>query len=633
MKLLHSLALFALLSSAMPAAILAQDDRAPLPRPERPAEPGDAPETEGAAPELHDAEGEAPGDDAAPAPDPAPITRDLAGPFLAARASAFNNDFSASAQYFQRALRQDPTNLYLLDSALVAMIAAGDVEAAIKLSGAGGPAALPTPPTELLARASLAQREDWAGLVDLLDATRPAEDADIDGTQLLDGLIRVWALLGAGSASESAAALEQLDQIGPARELIAYHKGMTRAMVGDFEGALEVMPPDQPLPHLQGLLAQAQILALLERRDEAIALLEAQEITETEPALAGLLERLNAGEEIAFDVVRDARDGIAQVFLTFASILNIDAGSSALSLVHARLAAYVSPDLTDARLIVAQLLQDMGQFDAAETEFTALRAEGKMRPMAELARIDALSRAERKPEAEAAALALTEAYPDIPEGWIALGDIRRQQDSFAEAVPAYDRAIELIEDGTDAQWFPIYARGIAQERAGRFDLAEGDLRRALELRPEEPHVLNYLGYSYVDRNENLDEALDLIERAVELAPDDGYILDSLAWVYYRLGRYEEAVEPMEASVQVMPSDPLVNDHLGDIYWMVGRKREASVQWQRALSLEPETEEDAYRIRMKLERGLDAVKALEAEHGGTLPPPPPAPEDEDEDAPQ
>ena len=172
------------------------------------------------------------------------------------------------------------------------------------------------------------------------------------------------------------------------------------------------------------------------------------------------------------------------------------------------------------------------------------------------------------------------------------------------------------------RWFPLYARGIALERSGEFTKAEADFRAALKIRPDSAQVLNYLGYSLVDRNEKLDEALKLIQRAVELRPDDGYILDSLAWAYFRLGRYDQAVAPMERAVAAMASDSLVNDHMGDIYWMVGRKREADIQWSRALSLKPQTEAEAHRIRVKLDRGLDAVLAEEKANGGKLPPPPP-----------
>ena len=257
-----------------------------------------------------------------------------------------------------------------------------------------------------------------------------------------------------------------------------------------------------------------------------------------------------------------------------------------LSLIHARLASWLSPDTPEARLMVAQILQERQQFDLAEPEFDTLRRMGQMRPVAELARIDALSRAGRTDEAGKAAL---------------------------EGAPA------------EARWFPLYARGIALERSRQFDRAEADFLAAIEIRPNQASLLNYLGYSWIDRNENLDRALGLIEKAVQLSPDDGYILDSLAWAYYRLGRYQEAVAPMEAAILTMSQDPLVNDHLGDIYWKVGRHREAEIQWQRALSLDPTDTDDVDpdRIRAKLDRGLDAVLAEEA--AGPVETPAPAPQ--------
>jgi Flp pilus assembly protein TadD len=177
-------------------------------------------------------------------------------------------------------------------------------------------------------------------------------------------------------------------------------------------------------------------------------------------------------------------------------------------------------------------------------------------------------------------------------------------------VLAYDRALEFTEDGARSEWFLHYARGISHEREKNWDNAEADFRAALALNPDQPQVLNYLGYSLVERKEKLDEALDMIERAVAAQPQSGYIVDSLGWVLYRLGRYEEAVEHMERAVALMPVDPVVNDHLGDVYWAVGRYREADFQWKRALSfIDPEDtdgEADPVRIRRKIDVGLDLV---------------------------
>jgi len=190
----------------------------------------------------------------------------------------------------------------------------------------------------------------------------------------------------------------------------------------------------------------------------------------------------------------------------------------------------------------------------------------------------------------------------------------RQQDRFEEAVTAYDKAIAIAEEAGGSSWFLLYARAICHERTGNWEQAEADFRAALELNPGQPQVLNYLGYSLVEKRVKLEEALEMIEQAVAASPDSGYIIDSLGWALYRLGRYQEAVPHMERAVELMAVDPVVNDHLGDVYWAVGRYREAEFQWSRALSFmdQAETVEDVDpdRIRRKLDVGLDEVLAEE-----------------------
>jgi len=180
---------------------------------------------------------------------------------------------------------------------------------------------------------------------------------------------------------------------------------------------------------------------------------------------------------------------------------------------------------------------------------------------------------------------------------------------------AYTGAIAMIDTEVPSDWRTYYVRGIANERTDNWEDAEADFRKALELAPDQPLVLNYLGYSLVEKNLKIDEAKNMIERAVEARPDDGYITDSLGWVLYKLGEYEEAVPYMERAAELVPIDPIINDHLGDVYWSVGRKIEAEFQWRRALSFDPE-EKDAERIRLKLELGLDEVLAREAERETT-----------------
>ena len=190
---------------------------------------------------------------------------------------------------------------------------------------------------------------------------------------------------------------------------------------------------------------------------------------------------------------------------------------------------------------------------------------------------------------------------------MALGNILRARKAFDDAPTVYSKGIANIANPERPNWLIFYFRGICYERDKKWDQAEADLKQALKLFPDQPHVLNYLGYSWIDQGINLDEGMKMIRRAVEQRPDDGYIVDSLGWAYYRLGNYEEAVKHLERAVELKPEDPTINDHLGDAYWKTGRTLEANFQWSHARDLKPEPEE-LVKIKQKLASGL---------HGGHL----------------
>lgn len=309
-----------------------------------------------------------------------------------------------------------------------------------------------------------------------------------------------------------------------------------------------------------------------------------------------------------FDIVRGPKDGIAEVFYTLATALRGEA-EDGYTLIYARVVSHLRPEHTEARLLAAGLLESIGQHGLAGETYAAIAPDDPAYHVAEIGRAETLI-ADGKVDAALEVLtALTRSHAGIIEVHSALGDALRREERFAEAIPAYTAALDLVAQPDQRHWTLYYSRGICNERAGNWAAAEADFRKALELNPDQPQVLNYLGYSFVDRGENLDEALGMIERAVAAQPEAGYIIDSLAWALFRLGRYQEAVEPMERASLLEPVDPVVTDHLGDVYWAVGRKLEARFQWHRALSFDP-AEKDAKRIRRKLEVGLDAVLAEE-----------------------
>ena len=390
-----------------------------------------------------------------------------------------------------------------------------------------------------------------------------------------------------------------------------YHRGLALMTFGDFDAAAEVF--EQTAESIGGggaRLARAHGIALeaAGRPEEAKALWTAAIADgRADVLLSAELARLEAGQPGDLPV-RSARSGAAEAMFSISGALSQERGGPA-ALLYGQLALSLRPELHEARLLVGELLDAQSQHAMAAQAFAAIPRSSPFHVSAEIGRAEALRQMAREPEAIVALKALSEASPDSLQAHIALGDLLRREERFAEAATAYSRALDLVPSPEQRHWALFYERGIALERSGAWDGAEADFLKALELQPEQPLALNYLGYSWVEQNRNLDEALSMIERAVAQRPEDGYITDSLGWVLYRMGQHVEAVPHLERAVELTPVDPVINDHLGDALWMVGRKREAEFQWRRALSFKPE-DDDADRIRSKISRGLDAVLAVE-----------------------
>jgi tetratricopeptide (TPR) repeat protein len=234
-----------------------------------------------------------------------------------------------------------------------------------------------------------------------------------------------------------------------------------------------------------------------------------------------------------------------------------------------------------AALSLGNLLDSNGQSEAAIETLESIDPKAPFRALGALRAAIALDRLDRTEEAEKAFKEAIEGNPDDIQALIAYGNMLRGRERFAEAVELYSQAIENVGEPARGDWTLFYFRGIANERTKNWPNAEADFKKALELYPDQPLVLNYLGYSWVDMGMNLEPALDMIRKAVELRPTDGYIVDSLGWAYYRLGRYEEAVTELEKAVVLRADDPVINDHLGDAYWKIGRTLEAQFQWRHA----------------------------------------------------
>jgi tetratricopeptide (TPR) repeat protein len=277
--------------------------------------------------------------------------------------------------------------------------------------------------------------------------------------------------------------------------------------------------------------------------------------------------------------------------------------SGEFALLLARLALLIRPDHAAALMLVADVLDADDRHEVAAAAMNRVPEADPLSPLARLRAALLLERAGRTDDALAALRRLADAFPERPQPWVRTGDVLRGRKRYAEAVDAYTQALaRMPEPRPTRAWAVLYARGMSLERAQRWPEAEADFLAALELSPEQPYVLNYLAYTWVDRGVHLDRGRAMLERAVELAPNDGHIIDSLGWALFRLGDFEGAVKQLERAVELEPADPTINDHLGDAYWRVGRRAEARFQWQRALSAKPEPE-DVAKIEAKLRDGM------------------------------
>ncbi len=525
----------------------------------------------------------------------------LPGAYLAARAAAAREDHAAAARYFAEALSRDPDNLALRDRTLTYMLLIGDLRGAARVAEP----LLSADPSHRLAALALTAEDLRAAE---FDAAAERLNDDSDGmNRLVAGLLAAWAEVGRADREAMEARFAALEGDAMTEIFATYHLGLARAAMGDLEGAREALSDAMrggASATGRPALALAAVLEMLDRPEQARTIYEGALGQEgfgrrAEEALA----RMERGESASL-LVRSARSGAAEAFFSIAGALGADRNAT-VALLYARLATALRPELHEAHLLIGEILVSEGRHAEAASAYATVPRRSPLFFSAEIGRADALMELGREDEAIVALRAVAEAESDSLRAWLALAGAQRRTERWEEAAAAYDRAIALLDPVEERHWSVFYERGIAHERAGDWEQAEADFLRALELRPEQPLVMNYLGYSWVELRRNLERAQAMIEKAVEQRPDDGYITDSLGWVLYRLDKFEEAVPHLERAVELKPTDPIINDHLGDALWMVGRKREARFQWRRALSFDPEPE-DAERIRSKLDRGLDAV---------------------------
>ena len=524
------------------------------------------------------------------------------GDYLQGRFASQHADLQTAADRLEAALTLDPGVPELTTDAFIAAVLAGRPDA-VRLAA--------SLPDNLVARLVLADWEAKSGhwaQAESAFGTLPGGNLG----QALRPLLVAWAQEGAGRSGTALATLRTAVDAGRNRPVLTLHSALIADLAGQKEDAARLYALARS--EYGGLnIRLGQLLASWAGRSDGPK--AAEQVVDGLVAANGEMAMARAGllSEAAQPAVRNATDGMAEVYLAIASTLR-QQNAPELALVMLRLALDVRPGFAAASLLLSDL-QDAAKQPAAALDTLALvSATDALAPVVQLRRAELLDRLDRTEEASALLEDLAREHPSRVEPLAELGDMLRRRSRFAEAAAAYSRAIARVGTPTRANWPLFYTRGIALERSGHWDGAEADFLYALELSPDQPGVLNYLGYAWADQGRNLPRARTMIERAVEQQPDEGSYVDSLGWVMLLQGDTAGALRNLERAVTLTPEDATVNGHLGDALEAVGRHREAGFQWRRALLLKPEPEEEAL-IRSKL-------RALPA--GEDAGPPPAAP---------
>ncbi|WP_027035984.1 tetratricopeptide repeat protein [Mesorhizobium ciceri] len=558
--------------------------------------------------------------------EPVKITS-FSGAYLAARIAEGDNDLDSAIAYYKQALAFDPSDTGLQQSLMLSLIAQGRFDESLVYADK----LKEVPDVERFSRLALAvdsfHKKDFTKAQYWLKLSL---ESDLD--RLISGVMSGWAQQGAGEPADAMASIDKLQ--GP--DWFGLFKSFHRALIADASGMPEKAEAiyaatmqdtaaggAAPETWMRNAQAYASFLARKGDKTKALSVLDqAETFSPGKLEIVALRDRIAKGDKIA-PLVAGPSDGASEILLDLATALNRGGGEPFVRL-YLQYALALKPDSDAALVQLAAVSEQLKDGEGAIALYRRIPATSPLKELSDLQLGLNLADLDRHEEAITHLKALVDAHPNDMRGYLALGGVYSSKEDFRSAATLYDKAVEVLKTPTAANWNIFYQRGIAYERLKEWPKAEPNFRKALELFPDQPQVLNYLGYSWVDMNMNLKEGLAMIQKAVDLRPSDGYIVDSLGWAYFRLGRFDDAVREMERAVSLKPEDPVLNDHLGDAYWRVGRKLEATFQWNQARDLKPDPDVLA-KLQQKLMKGLPPIESNTAQETPKVKPEPvPAP---------
>jgi len=531
------------------------------------------------------------------------VVSTASGAYLASQHAQRRRDVAAAAEFALKALDAAPTNLEFLARAHPALVEAGRFDDAAKIAArlvAIDPAYAPGH----LTLAVVEMRADKLEDARLRLARLPIQGVN----RLVHPLMLAWIDMSLGRPAAALNSLRPVQEVQGFRSMHDYHAGLISEMAGRFQDAEDYYrralegdggAPPRLVEAIGGFLERrgrpAEARALYVRMRGALG--------DSPVIRAGLARTAGGGASAAAPAaaIPNGIAGAAEALANLAASFRQE-NTIGLALAYARMAVYLNPGDAAALATAGDILDQLEQRAEADALYMQVDAAS---PYGFAARLRVAENRHESGDTDGAVRLLDQLASERAERiepLVTMGNALRERERFVEAAAAYGRAIARLGVPEQRHWSIFYVRGIAFERAKNWPAAEQHFKRALELQPDQPDVLNYLAYTWVDKGLNIVEAERMLKRAVEQRPNSGHIVDSLAWAYFRLGRFEEAVPLLERAVELLPQDATVLDHLGDGLWRVGRQLEATFQWRRALDNSPEPELKV-EIEKKLRGGL------------------------------
>jgi tetratricopeptide (TPR) repeat protein len=527
----------------------------------------------------------------------------LAGTYLAANFAAAQGDVKAATSFYADTLKDAPDNADVLERTFLFAAEGGDLERAMGLASRVLMIDPENRPAHLVLQVGALVKKDYPAAIK--DATEPANGLF---ATLTNRLMEAWARAGAKDFDGALTALDALSKQRGVdglrlmhRALILDYAGRDKEADDAYKQAISVMGTGP-----RGTEAYGRFLLRHGRVDDARALYQRAAKENPGNPFAEWANRDLINQKNPAPLIGSPAEGVAEGLFGIAASLN-DQRSTDVAILYLNLALYLRPEFDLGRVLLASRYEAMEKFDVANGIYTRIAQTSPYYAMTQVQAGINDGRQGKPQDGIVKLKALSASQPKEADVWTALGDLFRSSDQYQEAAAAYDKAIAGIPAGDRRLTGLYYARGVSFERSNRWSDAERDFQAALKINPDRADVLNYLGYSWIEKGQHLDQAVAMLEKARALRPMDGFIADSVGWAYFRLGRFQDAVRTLEEAVQLAPGAADVNDHLGDAYWRVGRKIDARYQWQHALAMSPDAKEKPV-LERKLQFGLDAVSA-------------------------